>query len=65
MNFDIFAPDFGTLPSAYLERSAITNPTELFWSNELLALLRLCGEKEEMTGERASDYDRFLSVFRA
>ena len=65
MNFDIFAPDFGTLPSAYLERSAVTNPTELFWSNELLALLRLCGAKEEMIGERASDYDRFLSVFRA
>lgn len=65
MEFDIFAPDFGTLPSAYLEKSAITNPTELFWSDDLLALLRLCGAKEEMIGERASDYDRFLSVLRA
>lgn len=65
MEFDIFAPDFGILPSAYFQKSAITNPTELFWSDELLALLRLCGAKEEMIGKRASDYDRFLSLSRA
>ena len=65
MNFDIFAPDFGILPSAYFKKSAITNPTELFWSDDLLALLRLCGAKEEMIGEGASDYDRFLSLSRA
>lgn len=65
MNFDIFAPDFGILPSAYWRKSAITNPIELFWSDDLLALLRLCGEKEEGIGERASDYDRFLALSRA
>lgn len=65
MSFDRFLPDFGVLPSAYFERSAITNPIELFWSDDLLSLLRLCGEGEEKTGERASDYDRFLSLCRA
>ncbi len=64
MNFDNFLPDYGILPSAYFERSAITNPIELFWSDDLLALLRLCGEKEERIGERASDYDRFLALCR-
>ena len=62
MEFDMFATDFGTLPSAYFQKSTITNPMELFWSDELLALLRLCGAKEERIGERASDYDRFLSL---
>lgn len=65
VTFDTFLPDYGILPSAYFERSAITNPIELFWSDELLALLRLCGQKEEMVGERASDYDRFLSICRS
>lgn len=65
MTFDTFLPDYGILPSAYFERSTITNPIELFWSDELTALLRLCGEEEEMIGERASDYDRFLSLCRA
>ena len=65
VNFHPFLPDYGILPSAYFEKSAITNPTELFWSDDLLALLRLCGVKEEMIGERASDYDRFLSLSRA
>ena len=65
MNFDIFAPDFGILPSAYFAKSFITNPMELFWSDDLLTLLRLCGEKDEKIGERASDYDRFLALCRA
>jgi len=65
VTFDTFLPDYGILPSTYFEKSAITNPIELFWSDELLALLRLCGQKEEMIGERASDYDRFLSLCRA
>lgn len=65
MNFDPFLPDYGILPSEYFERSAISNPIELFWSDDLLALLRLCGAKEELIGERASDYDRFLSLCRA
>lgn len=64
MNFEHFLPDYGILPSKYFERSAITNPIELFWSDDILALLRLCGEKEEMIGENASDYDRFLSLCR-
>ena len=62
MKFDIFTPDYGIMPSAYFQRSTITNPMELFWSDDLLALLHLCGAKEEMIGERASDYDRFLSL---
>ncbi len=62
MTFDNFLPDYGILPSAYFQRSAITNPIELFWSDDLLALLRLCGAKEETIGERASDYDRFLAL---
>lgn len=65
MTFDNFLPDYGILPSKYFERSAISNPIELFWSDDLLALLRLCGAKEELIGERASDYDRFLSLCRA
>ena len=60
-----FLPDYGILPSAYFERSAISNPTELFWSDELMALLRLCGAKEEMISDRASDYERFLSLCSA
>lgn len=65
MSFDRFTPDFGILPSVNFERSAITNPIELFWSDDLLSLLRLCGAKEESIGERASDYDRFLALCRA
>ncbi len=65
MNFDHFFPDYGILPSAYFKGSNITNPIELFWSDDLLALLRLCGAKEETVGERASDYDRFLALCRA
>ena len=65
MHFDRFLPDYGILPSAYFKKSAITNPIELFWSDDLLSLLRLCGQKEEFIGERASDYDRFLSICRA
>lgn len=65
MNFEIFAPDYGTLPSKYFEKSAITNPIELFWSDDLLSLMRLCGAREEQIGERASDYDRFLSICHA
>lgn len=65
MNFNHFLPDYGTLPPAYFEKATITNPIELFWSDELLSLLRLCGAKEEMIGERASDYDRFLALTRA
>ena len=65
MQFDIFAPDFGILPSEYFKKSAITNPIELFWSDDLAALLRLCGEREETVEERASDFDRFLSLCRA
>ena len=65
MNFDIFAPDYGTLPSDYFAKSLITNPIELFWSDDLLALLRLCGQKEESIGERASDFDKFQALCRA
>ena len=65
MKFDRFAPDYGILPLEYFAKSAITNPTELFWSDDLLALLRLCGEREELIGERASDYDRYASLCRA
>ena len=65
MCFDRFIADYGILPSAYFGRSAITNPIELFWSDDLLALLLLCGAKEETVGKRASDYDRFLSLCRA
>ncbi len=65
MTFDRFLADYGILPSAYFGKSAITNPIELFWSDDLLALLRLCGAKEEAIGERASDYDRFLALCRA
>ena len=61
----MFTPDYGILPSNYFQRSAITNPTEIFWSEDLLSLLRLCDAKEEQIGERASDYDRFLSLCRA
>ena len=64
MNFEHFLPDYGILPSKYFARSTISNPIELFWSDDVLALLRLCGAKEEMIGERASDYDRFLSHYR-
>ena len=65
MNFNRFLPDYGVLPSAYFKRSAISNPIELFWSDDLCSLLRLCGTNEEMIGERASDYDRFLSLCRS
>ena len=65
MIFNRFLPDYGILPSAYFKRSAISNPIELFWSDDLCSLLRLCGEKEENIGERASDYDKFKSILRA
>ena len=65
MTFNRFLPDYGTLPSAYFERSSISNPIELFWSDELQSLLRLCGEKEDNIGKRASDYDKFCAVLRA
>ena len=65
VNFHPFLPDYGVLPSAYFKKSAITNPIELFWSDDLLALLRLCGIKEDLIGERASDYDRFLALCTA
>ena len=65
MNFEIFAPDDGVLPSGYFDRKIITNPIELFWCNDLIALLRLCGAEEEMIGERASNYDRFCAICRA
>ncbi|MBO7273867.1 MAG: glucuronate isomerase, partial [Clostridia bacterium] len=63
--FNRFLPDYGVLPSAYFKRSAISNPIELFWSNDLCSLLRLCGEKEENIGERASDFDKFKAILRA
>ena len=65
MIFNRFLPDYGVLPSAYFKRSAFSNPIELFWSNDLCSLLRLCGEKEENIGERASDFDKFQSILRA
>jgi hypothetical protein len=65
VTFDRFLPDYGVLPSAYFDRTTITNPIELFWSDDLCALLRLCGAKEEMIGERASDYDRFCALCMA
>lgn len=65
MIFNRFLPDYGILPSAYFKRSAISNPIELFWSDDILSLLRLCGEKEENIGERASDFDKFQSILRA
>ena len=65
MTFDRFLPDYGVLPSAYFERSAITNPIELFWSDDLCALLRLCGEGEDAIGESASDFDKFQALCRA
>ena len=65
MNFNRFLPDYGVLPSAYFERSAISNPIELFWNDDLQLLLRLCGEKEENIGERASDFDKFQAILRA
>ena len=64
MNFDRFLPDYGILPSVYFERSAISNPIELFWSDDLQSLLRLCGEEEENIGERASDFDKFQALLR-
>ena len=65
MIFNRFLPDYGVLPSAYFKRSAISNPIELFWSDDLCSLLRLCGEKEENIGERASDFDKFKAILRA
>lgn len=65
MNFDRFLPDYGVLPSASFTKSAITNPIELFWSDDLRSLLRLCGAKEELIGERASDYDHFCALCSA
>ena len=65
VNFDIFAPDYGILPAEYFTKSVITNPIELFWSDDLASLLRLSGEGEETIGARASDYDRFLALCRA
>ena len=65
MIFNRFLPDYGVLPSAYFQRSAISNPIELFWSDDILSLLRLCGEKEENIGERASDFDKFQAILRA
>ena len=62
MTFNRFLPDYGVLPSGYFERNAITNPMELFWSDDFCALLRLCGAKEEMIGERASDFEKFQSL---
>ena len=65
VTFDMFLADYGSLPSAYFKKNVISNPTELFWSEELLAILRLCGAREEMIGERASDYERFLALCQA
>ena len=65
MIFNRFLPDYGVLPSAYFQRSAISNPIELFWSDDLCSLLRLCGEKEENIGEGASDFDKFKAILRA
>ena len=65
MIFNRFLPDYGVLPSAYFKRSAISNPIELFWSNDLCSLLRLCGEREENIGEGASDFDKFKAILRA
>ena len=65
MTFNRFLPDYGALPSAYFERSTISNPIELFWSDDLQSLLRLCGEKEENIDERASDFDKFCAILRA
>ena len=64
MHFDHFFADYGILPSAYFKKSAITNPMEMFWSEDLCALLRLCGEGEKTIGQCASDFDRFLSLCR-
>ena len=65
MIFNRFLPDYGVLPSAYFQRTAISNPIELFWSDDLCSLLRLCGEKEENIGEGASDFDKFKAILRA
>ena len=65
MIFNRFLPDYGVLPSAYFQRSAISNPIELFWSDDLCSLLRLCGEREENIGEGASDFDKFKAILRA
>ena len=65
MHFDHFFADFGVLPSAYFAKKAITNPIELFWSDDLAALLRLCGTREEMIGECASDFDKFQAMCHA
>lgn len=65
MIFNRFLPDYGVLPSAYFQRSAFSNPIELFWSDDLCSLLRLCGEREENIGEGASDFDKFQAILRA
>ena len=65
MTFNRFLSDYGILPSAYFERSAISNPIELFWSDDLLALMRLCGEKEENIGDHASHFDKFKALLHA
>ncbi|MBO7274731.1 MAG: glucuronate isomerase [Clostridia bacterium] len=62
MHFDHFFADFGVLPSAYFAKKAITNPIELFWSDDLVSLMRLCGMREEMIGDRASDFDKFQAI---
>ena len=41
------------------------NVTELIWSDELEALLRMCGEEERLIGVAASDYDRFFALCRS
>lgn len=62
MHFDHFFADFGVLPSAYFAKKAITNPIELFWSDDLVSLMRLCGMREEMIGDRASDFEKFQAL---
>ncbi|MBQ9805613.1 MAG: hypothetical protein IJW49_03795 [Clostridia bacterium] len=43
----------------------VTNITELIRSDELTCLLRLCGESQDVIGEKASDYTYFQAVCRA
>jgi hypothetical protein len=43
----------------------ITNITELVWSHESEALLRMCGEEERLIGCDASDYERFFALCRS
>lgn len=43
----------------------VTNITELIWSHDLEALLRMCGEEEALIGCDASDYERFFAFCRS